>query len=122
MGAVGGGQSGVLEVGAALLPLVYWPWTYDSYVLPKLLLARSLVLILAFMLVIRWMAAGAIIVKRTPLDLPLLAFIGSALLSTIVGVNANVGLFATYTRYDASLALITYAAMFWLVRQTIQDS
>ena len=39
-------QRRALQLGAALLPLVYWPWTYDSYVLPKLLLARSLVLIL----------------------------------------------------------------------------
>ncbi len=122
MRATAAAQRRVLQVGAALLPLVYWPWTYDSYVLPKLLLARSLVLILAFLLVIRWLAAGAIIVNRTPLDLPLLAFIGSALLSTIVGVNANVGLFGTYTRYDGLLTLITYAALFWLAVQTLEDS
>ncbi|TMD93340.1 MAG: hypothetical protein E6I73_00590 [Chloroflexi bacterium] len=114
-------QLRVLQFGAALLPLVYWPWTYDSYVLPKLLLARTLVLVLAALLVIRWMAAGAITVKRTPLDLPLLAFIASALLSTIAGVNVNVGLFGNYTRYDGLLTLITYAALFWLAVQALKD-
>jgi O-antigen ligase len=115
-------QLRVLQLGAALLPLVYWPWTYDSYVLPKLLLARSLVLVLAALLVIRWMAGGAIVVKRTPLDLPLLAFITSALISAIAGVNLNVGLFGTYTRYDGVLTLITYAALFWLAVQTLKDT
>src|SRR5437899_1078255 len=110
-----------LQLGAALLPLVYWPWTYDSYVLPKLLLARSLVLVLAALLVIRWMVGGAIVVKRTALDIPLLAFIASALLSAIAGVNLNVGLFGTFTRYDGVLTLITYAALFWLAVQTLKD-
>src|SRR5437879_13872737 len=91
-----------LQLGAALLPLVYWPWTYDSYVLPKLLLARSLVLILAILLVIRLMAAGAIFIKRTPLDIPLLAFIASSLVSTLAGVNVNVDLFRTYERHRGS--------------------
>src|SRR5437879_3671861 len=111
-----------LQLGAALLPLVYWPWTYDSYVLPKLLLARSLVLVLAALLVIRWMVGGAIVVKRTALDIPLLAFIASALLSAIAGVNLNVGLFGTYTRYDGVLTLITYAALFWLAVQTLKNA
>src|SRR5205807_5840458 len=113
-------QLRVLQFGAALLPLVYWPWTYDSYVLPKLLLARSLVLVLAGLLVIRWMVGGAIVVKRTALDIPLLAFIASALLSAIAGVNLNVGLFGTYTRYDGVLTLITCAALFWLAVQTLK--
>jgi O-antigen ligase len=115
-------QRWLLRAGAILLPLVYWPLTYDHYVLPKLLLARSLVLMLAVLLVIRWLAAGAVVIKRTPLDVPLLAFLASALLSAVVGINLNVGLFGTYTRYDGALTLITYAALFWLSVQSLEDS
>src|SRR6266849_1833412 len=115
-------QRWVLRAGAVLLPLTYWPLTYDRYVLPKLLVARSLVLALALLLVIRWLAGRAVVVKRTPLDVPILAFVASALLSAIVGINVNVGLFGTYTRYDGALTLITYAALFWLAVQAIEDS
>src|ERR1700687_1813860 len=115
-------QRWLLRAGAILLPLVYWPLTYDHYVLPKLLLARSLVLPLAGLLVIRSLAAGAVVIKRTPLDVPLLAFLASALLSAVVGINVNVGLFGTYTRYDGALTLITYAALFWLSVQSLEDS
>src|ERR1700694_2380823 len=73
-------QRWLLRAGAILLPLVYWPLTYDHYVLPKLLLARSLVLALAVLLVIRWLAAGARVIKRTPLDVPLLRLLAFALL------------------------------------------
>src|ERR1700687_292653 len=115
-------QRWLLRAGAILLPLVYWPLTYHHDVLPKLLLARSLVLALAVLLVIRWLAAGAVVIKRTPLDVPLLAFLASPLLSAVVGINVNVGLFGTYTRYDGALTLITYAALFWLSVQSLEDS
>jgi O-antigen ligase len=115
-------QRWVLRAGAVLLPLTYWPLTYDHYVLPKLVLARSLVLALAVLLVMRWLATGAVVFKRTPLDLPLLAFLASAVLSAVVGINVNVGLFGTYTRYDGALTLITYAALFWLSVQALQDA
>jgi O-antigen ligase len=115
-------QAWLLRAGAVLLPLVYWPPTYDSYVLPKLLMARALVLALAALLVIRWLASGVIAFKRTPIDLPLLAFVGSAVLSAIAGINVNIGIFGSYTRYDGALTLITYAALFWLAIQSIEDS
>jgi O-antigen ligase len=115
-------QRWLLRAGAILLPLVYWPLTYDHYVLPKLLLARSLVLALGLLLVIRWLVIGSVAIKRTPLDVPVLAFLASALLSAVVGINLNVGLFGTYTRYDGALTLITYAALFWLSVQSLEDS
>ena len=115
-------QHWVLRGGAILLPLAYWPLTYDRYVLPKLLLARFLVLALALLLIARILTSRTVAIKRTPLDLPLLAFAASALLSTIFAVNANVALFGTYSRYDGVLTLLTYIALFWLAVQTLADS
>ena len=111
----------VLRLGAVALPLVYWPLTYDHYVLPKLLFARLIVLVLALLLIAQWTVARKIGIKRTPLDLPLLAFIASAVLSALVGVNLNISLFGFYTRYDGVLTLVTYAALFWLAVQSIAD-
>lgn len=99
-----------------LLPLTYWPFTYDGYVLPKLSLARLVALLL-----IVSMAFRAKTLRRTPLDLPLLAFVLSAALSTVFAVNPNVAVFGTYSRYDGLLTLITYALLFWLVVQALRD-
>jgi O-antigen ligase len=111
-----------LRVATFILPLTYCWFTYDSYVLPKLLVARLLVLTLAGLYLARAALTGRLMVKRTPLDLPLIAFIASALLSAVVGVNANVGIFGTYARYDGALTLVTYAALFWLTTQSIADA
>ncbi len=111
----------VLRIGAFLLPLVFIPDIVDEFVLPKLLLTRVLVMILIVLLVFRWLRHGAISWRRTPLDLPLLAFIGSAALSTIFAINRNVAIFGTYTRWEGLLTIVTYALVFWLAVQFLSD-
>jgi O-antigen ligase len=111
----------VLRTGAFALPLVYAPVLYDAYVLPKLLLARVLVLVLLGIEVARWALSGRIRVRRSALDLPLLAFVGSAALSSLVAVNRSVAIFGTYTRYEGFLTIATYALLFWLARQAITN-
>ena len=115
-------QRWTLRAGLFLLPLAYLPSTYDRWVLPKLLLARALVIALAAILAIRVLREGKVVVKRTPLDLPWLAFLASAALSTLFAINVNVAVFGTYSRYDGLLTLLVYAALFWLAVQTLEGS
>jgi len=109
----------LLRAAAFVLPLAYWWGTYDRYVLPKLLLARVLVIGLLILFVARTVVTGAVTIKRTPLDMPLLVFVVSAVLSTVSAYNQNVGVFGTYSRYDGLLTIVMYAALFWLSVQTI---
>src|SRR3989442_4565536 len=109
----------LLRLGAFVLPLAYWWGIYDRYVIPKLLLARVLVLGLLILFGIRVIISGSLTIKRTPLDLPLLAFVVSAFVSTLLAENQNVGVFGTYSRYDGFLTVLMYAALFWLSVQTI---
>lgn len=107
----------ILRAGAFLLPLAFLPNTVDEFVLPKLLLARLLLIVLTLVLLARWLQQGAVRWRRTPLDLPLLAFIGSAGLSTVFAVNRNVAIFGTYDRWEGVLTIVTYALLFWLAVQ-----
>ena len=111
-----------LRAGLFLLPLGFSLDTYDQYVLPKLLIARGLVLVLLVLFVARVAISGQVMIKRTPLDLPLLAFVASAVLSTVVAENQNVAIFGTYARYDGLLTLLTYVALFWLVVQALPST
>jgi len=108
-----------LRAGAFLLPVTYWWSTYDHYVLPKLLVARVLVIGLLILFLARTFVTGSLSIARTPLDLPLLAFVASAVLSTFFAYNQNVALFGTYSRYDGLVTIVTYAALFWLSVQAL---
>ena len=103
----------LLRAGAFLLPLAFWWGTYDRYVIPKLLLARVLVLGLLMLLALRVIVTGSLTIKRTPLDIPLLAFVASAFVSTLLADNRNVAVFGTYSRYDGFLTILMYALLFW---------
>jgi putative inorganic carbon (HCO3(-)) transporter len=109
----------ILVVAVFLIPLSILPTVVSESVLPKLLLARLLVMVLAVVLVAGWLREGTITWKRTALDLPLLAFIGSAALSTIFAVNRNVAIFGTYSRWEGLLTITMYALLFWLAVQLI---
>ena len=107
----------ILAVAVFLIPLSFLPNTVDEFVLPKLLLARLLVIVLTVVLVAGWLRQGAVTWKRTALDLPLLAFIGSAAISSIFAVNGNVAIFGVYDRWEGLLTITTYALLFWLAVQ-----
>ena len=87
--------------------------------LPKLLVARALVCGLLGLLVVKAIVRRRLVVKRTSLELPLVAFLASAVLSTVLAYNPNVALLGTYTRYDGLLTTLTYFALFWLALQTL---
>src|SRR3989441_2657378 len=109
----------VLRGAAFLLPLALLPNIVDEFVLRKLLLARLLIAVLLVLLLMRWFVRGAVTWKRTLLDLPLLAFIGSAALSTVFAINRNVAIFGTYDRWEGLLTIVMYALVFWLTVQLL---
>src|SRR5438876_3505461 len=109
----------VLRAAAFLLPLAFLPNIVDEFVLPKLLLARLLIAVSVVLLLVRWIRQGTITWKRTPLDLPLLAFIGSAALSTVFAINRSVAIFGTYDRWEGLLTIVTYGLVFWLTVQLL---
>lgn len=117
--AISRAERWVLRAGVLLLPLAHTWDTYDGYVLPKLLLARAVVVVLALLLGLRMVIGGRLAIRRTPLDWPLAAFVASAALSTAFAFNLNVAVFGTYARYDGLLTTLTYAALFWLAVQVM---
>jgi len=109
----------LLRTGLFILPLAYWWDTYDHYVLPKLLVARTLVIGLLVLFIVRALMARSLEIKRSPLDLPWAVFMASAVVSTVLAANPNVAVFGIYSRYDGLLTIVTYAALFWLSIQSL---
>ena len=121
-GRLAGVERWYLRAGLFALPLAYWWGTYDRYIVPKLLVARLLVIGMLFLFVFRTLVSKSLVIKRTPLDVPLVLFLASAGLSTLLAYNQNVAVFGIYSRYDGLLTILTYAALFWLGVQGLRGS
>src|SRR5439155_13606631 len=106
--------------GAFALPLAVLWNASDSYVLPKLLIVRTLALLLTALWLTRGVLERQLLVRRTLLDIPLLVFVGSAGISTVFAVNRNLGLVGAYDRYEGLLTIVSYAAVCWLTVQTLR--
>ncbi|HXM59002.1 MAG TPA: O-antigen ligase family protein [Candidatus Dormibacteraeota bacterium] len=105
--------------GAFLIPLAPSPVTFDQFALPRLVLARLLVAGLLALWLGGSIRSGRVTIRRTPLDIALLALIASAALSTLLAVNGTVAVFGAYLRYEGLLTIGTYCLLFWLVAQTL---
>ncbi len=108
-----------LRVAAFAMPLAFLPNVVDEFILPKLLLLRVVLVALTILLLLRWFLQGAVTWRRTPLDLPLIAFIGAAALSTVFAINRNLAIFGSYSRWEGLLTIVSYALLFWLAVQTL---
>lgn len=120
-GALKGAQVWLLSLGAFLLPLVVLWSMNDQVILPKLLAARLVILLLVALLMTRWWR-GELRIRRTPLDLPLFAFVASAGVSSVFAANANLAIFGSYGRSEGFLTIATYAGLFWLSAQALSSA
>jgi O-antigen ligase len=119
-GALEQAQLWLVRLGAFALPLVVLWSTNDPVVLPKLLAARLLVLLITALVLIRWWR-GELKIRRTPLDLPIVAYVASACVSTLFAANVNLAVFGEYGRLEGLTTIATYAALFWLTVQSLSN-
>lgn len=77
-----------------------------------------LVYLLTILIVSAWLArtvlAQKIIFRRTLLDIPLLAFLGSQIISTILSIDPQTSVFGYYSRFNGGLlSTICYSLLYW---------
>lgn len=106
---------GILILIVIIIPVFFWLPLYDTFDLAKLTLLYALSLIILAMWLIKAIASKEIKLSRTPLDLPILAFLGIHILATLTSVSPVLSLFGFYKRYEGLLPMTTYIFLFYVV-------
>ncbi|HZD60694.1 MAG TPA: O-antigen ligase family protein [Anaerolineae bacterium] len=106
-----------LITGAAVLPLVMSPQVYDAFDLPKATLLYIITLVVIVSYLTRSLFAGEIIIKRSPLNKPLLAFATMATVAVIVSPAPLVSVIGEYARYENLPTLYSYALLCFMATQ-----
>ncbi len=102
-----------------ITPLLVSPWTYELFEFPKMLFVYSLAIVITgcFLLKLVYSSRSPIGVwstlKRVPLRLPLLIYLGFFLVSLAFSKHMYTSAFGYYTRFHGGLtSLLAYVALF----------
>jgi O-antigen ligase/Tfp pilus assembly protein PilF len=105
-------------IAAAAVPLVFSPWTYNAFELPKTALLKALALLMGLMALIQVIDGrkGEEQDLKTPIPRrllwPALAFGGVVILATLASANPRVSLWGAYERQQGLLTLGAYLGLF----------
>ena len=95
-------------------PLVLWPYTSELFEFNKMIFVYILTCLIAATWAIRIILKKKVIFRRTLLDIPLLIFLGSQILSTIFSIDHRTSLLGYYSRFNGGLlSTICYLLLYW---------
>jgi O-antigen ligase/Flp pilus assembly protein TadD len=97
-----------------LIPIVLWPFSYELFEFNKIIMIYALALLITFSWIAKSIIKGKFIFRRTILDIPLIIFLLTQVLSTLVSVDRRTSIFGFYSRFNGGLlSLISFALLYW---------
>ncbi len=96
------------------IPLILWPYTSEVFEFNKIVLTYVLTVLIGGAWVARMVAERKIIFSRTILDIPLLVFLASQIISTVLSIDSQTSWFGYYSRFNGGLfSTISYSLLYW---------
>jgi len=98
-----------------LLPLIYSPYSYSYFEMPKLFLLRTITIISLTAWIIKIIVDGKIELKKTLIGPFWLLFLVTACIATTQSINQHISIYGELYRYEGLLTLANYALLFFIV-------
>lgn len=97
-----------------LVPLVLWPYTSEVFEFNKMVVTYIFTVLITATWLIRSVKEERFILRRTILDIPLLIFLASQTISTILSIDPTNSFFGYYSRFNGGLlSSICYSLLYW---------
>jgi O-antigen ligase/Tfp pilus assembly protein PilF len=96
------------------VPLVLWPFTSEVFEFNKMVLVYILTTLIAGVWAVKCIIEKKFIFRRTLLDIPLLVFFGTQLISTFLSIDFYTSVFGYYSRFNGGItSTICYLLLYW---------
>lgn len=96
------------------VPLILYPYTSELFEFNKMVLVYLVTSLIVAIWLIKSIFAKKIIFRRTILDIPLLVFLGTQLLSTVFSVDSRTSLLGYYSRFHGGfISYLSYSLLYW---------
>ena len=97
-----------------LTPLFWSSLNHELFEFNKMFLVYAFTVTITGVWVLKMISEKVLIFKRTPLDIPLLLFLGANILSTIFSIDPHTSIWGYYSRLNGGLlSIISYLLLYW---------
>ena len=97
-----------------ITPLILFPKSSEIFEFNKMIATYLITILIICLWIIKTILTKKIIFKKTILDLPLIIFFTSQLLSTIFSIDGRTSIFGYYSRFHGGLlSTIAYLLLYW---------
>ncbi len=97
-----------------LVPLILTPWNYELFEFNKMIVTYALTVIIASAWIVKMGIEQRVYIKRTPLDIPILLFALSQLVSSLFSMDPHVSWFGYYSRFNGGmLSIFSYIVLYY---------
>ena len=98
----------------AFVPLFFLPINYELFEFNKMVLTYGITILIGLAWGLKMILGGKISVQRTPLDIPILLFLTSQIISTIVSIDIHTSVWGYYSRSNGGLvSIISYIFLYY---------
>lgn len=95
-------------------PWVWTPFNFELFEFNKMLFVYALTVVITSAWIYKMVGQKSLIFKHTILDIPLLIFLASQVLSTIFSIDSHISIWGYYSRLNGGLlSTISYLLLFW---------
>jgi putative inorganic carbon (HCO3(-)) transporter len=97
-----------------LVPLILTPWNYELFEYNKMMTVYALTAVIAGSWILKTLHEREIRIARTPLDIPIVLFVISQLVSALFSIDHHVSWFGYYSRFNGGMfSVMTYVFLYY---------
>jgi putative inorganic carbon (HCO3(-)) transporter len=98
----------------ALVPLLLTPWNYELFEYNKMMAVYALTTIIVTSWLVKMIHEKEIRITKTPLDIPIILFVLSQLISSIFSLDHHVSWLGYYSRFNGGMfSIISYVLLYY---------
>ncbi len=97
-----------------LTPLVWTPFSFELFEYNKMIFVYLLTIIITGLWILKMVNKKTLILNHSPLDIPILLFLGANILSTIFSIDTHTSIWGYYSRSNGGLlSIICYTLLYF---------
>jgi putative inorganic carbon (hco3(-)) transporter len=106
----------IFYVLAFATPLFWLPYNYELFEFNKMLLVYFLTIVSGTAVAWQYIRSSQILIPRTPLDIPIILFLGSQVAATIISIDPYMSIWGYYGRFNGGLvSTICYILLYYFL-------